>query len=857
MTPLRATVRLQLHPGFDFSAALAQLDYFADLGISHLYLSPIAEAVPGSTHGYDGIDPTRISTALGGEAGFLRLAQAVRSQGMGILLDIVPNHLAADVRNAWWADVLARGARSAYADWFDIDWNAPGCNGQLWLPELDRPLETILAEGGINVVRGPHGPLLAYGEQRWPLSPVGVPEAEAALADWITRFNQSPAHLRRLLDHQAYRLAWWRSGPDQVNYRRFFDINQLVAVRVERPDAFEAMHALPLRLVREGWVDGLRVDHVDGLADPAGYVQALRRALDEAGAVRGLSPGALSLHVEKILAVGEALPDDWPCEGTTGYDFMDQVSALLHDPNGQSALDRFWTQVSGSRERFPSVQRRARTELLATTLQTDLDRCLRQVQVAAQGEGAPGDVTPRMYERATVALLRHFPVYRSYGMRSLTDQQVVRQAFEAAGAELGAGDRTALQWLRSGLLQENGEAGEPWSTLRTRIEQLAAPLNAKAVEDTAFYRYGRLLSRNEVGSDPARFSLSSSAFIAVTAARGARFPRAMLALATHDHKRGPDARMRLALLSARPQLWHDALRRWQRESAAQGHPLPLPGAEAYMLWQTLLASWPLRRDSVTADFAERIAGWLRKALREGKRLSRWSDPNEALEQAAIDWLEWLCCAPAAQSLRDDMQATLMRIAPHAARLSLTQLALQLACPGVPDLYQGDEGWDTSLVDPDNRRAVDYDQRRAWLADRQSWSALLAEWQDGAPKARLLAALLQLRRAQPQLFADGELHAVATGADDLLVITRQWQQQVLLLAVRLRPALDDGDPAPGGLACGSDPRALRLPGVPVGRYRNVLQSQPWIHIGTSVPADTLFNDSPLAIWIRDVEQQNGA
>ena len=856
MTPLRATIRLQLHAGFDFSAAQAQLDYFADLGISHLYLSPIAEAMPGSTHGYDGIDPTRVSAALGGEGGFVRLAQAARAQGMGILLDIVPNHLAADVRNPWWADVLANGRRSAYADWFDIDWEAPGCNGQLWLPVLDRPLDELLAEGVIRVEPGSQGPQLAYGEHYWPLSPLGIPEAPGAQMEWIARSNQSPTHLQRLLDHQAYRLAWWRSGPDRVNYRRFFDINQLAAVRVERPAAYDAMHALPLRLVREGWVDGLRIDHVDGLADPAGYLQTLRHNLDEAGAVRGLPPGALSLHVEKILAEGESLPEGWPCDGTTGYDFMDQVGALLHDPRGQPAFDTFWTQVSGSRERFPSVQRQARTELLGSTLQADMDRCLRQLQAAVQHEGATGDLTPRMYERATQALLRHFPVYRSYGMASATDQQVLRQAAEAARAELDAGDRAALTRVCSALGHEHGEETEARSTLRTRIEQLAAPLNAKAVEDTAFYRYGRLLSRNEVGSDPDYFALTPSAFVARATERGTRFPRAMLALATHDHKRGPDARMRLALLSARPQPWHNALCRWQREGSAQGHPLPLPGAEAYMLWQTLLSAWPLQRDSVDADFAARIAEWLRKALREGKRLSRWSDPNEALERAAVSWVEWLCGAPTAQALRDDVHAFVEIIAADAARLSLAQLALQLSCPGVPDLYQGNEGWDTSLVDPDNRRPVDYQQRRDWRADRRPWAALLADWHSGAPKARLLGVLLQLRRAQPLLFAQGILHRIDTGADDLLVFTRQRQQQVLLVAVSVRPAAEAEGPAPPRRAGGNDPRMLHLAGVPAGHYRNLLEGASWTHAGHAVPADTLFNNSPLALWIRDVEQQDG-
>ncbi|PKH76472.1 alpha-amylase family glycosyl hydrolase, partial [Stenotrophomonas sp. Betaine-02u-23] len=347
MTTLRATVRLQLHAGFDFDAAAAQVDYFARLGISHLYLSPIASAVPGSTHGYDNVDPTRISPELGGEQGFRRLSDAARQHGMGILLDIVPNHMAVHPANAWWNDVLRNGRRSAHAGWFDIDWDAPECDGRLWLAVLDRPLAAALADGVLHLDIDGEGPCLRHHDLALPLSPLSYPAQADSWPGWIARCQRSPQRMQDVLQRQAYRLGWWRTGADHTNYRRFFDIDGLVALRMELPEVFDAVHALPLRLVAEGHVDGLRVDHVDGLADPQGYLGRLRSGLDQAAMASGRPAEAITLHVEKILADDEALPADWACDGTTGYDFMDQVGALLHDSEAGPALHALWHSASG------------------------------------------------------------------------------------------------------------------------------------------------------------------------------------------------------------------------------------------------------------------------------------------------------------------------------------------------------------------------------------------------------------------------------------------------------------------------------------------------------------------------------
>ncbi|MBD8643246.1 malto-oligosyltrehalose synthase [Stenotrophomonas sp. CFBP 13724] len=845
MTTLRATVRLQLHAGFDFDAAAAQVDYFARLGISHLYLSPIASAVPGSTHGYDNVDPTRISLELGGEQGFLRLSDAARQHGMGILLDIVPNHMAVHPANPWWNDVLRNGRRSAHAGWFDIDWDAPECDGRLWLAVLDRPLAAALADGALHLDIGGEGPCLRHHDLELPLSPLSYPAQADSWPAWIARCRRSPQRMQDVLQRQAYRLGWWRTGADHTNYRRFFDIDGLFALRMELPEVFDAVHALPLRLVAEGHVDGLRVDHVDGLADPQGYLGRLRSGLDQAATASGRPAEAITLHVEKILADDEALPADWACDGTTGYDFMDQVGALLHDSEAGPALHALWHSASGDARSFDQHQQQARLQMLQGSLRCDFDRLLRRLDAQRLANPAAADITGGMLERALRALLQHFPVYRTHGLRSAADQTWLARAADAAAAQLGEGDRAALEqlcvWLH----------GIP--AVLTRFEQLTAPLNAKAVEDTAFYRYGRLLSRNEVGSDPGRLHLPLEEFLLRARQRAQQWPRALLAVATHDHKRGPDARCRLATVSCNLAHWSAQLAHWNELAMQVGRPCPLPGAETLMLWQTLLASWPLQAERVDAGFIGRVDGWLQKALREGKQVSSWSDPDRALEQGASDWLAWLGSSPQAAPLRSALDAFVHAITPHAARLGLVQLALQLCCPGVPDLYQGNEGWDTSLVDPDNRREVDYLQRRAWLGSPPDWRQALQEhWSGGSAKALLLAALLRHRAAVPSLFIDGSLTLLSATAG-AWVLSRQLGDDQLLLVLDTTARLET-PLAPGTLLRQEDSERGRV-GLPVGHWRSLLDARR-CEGGDDIEADALLDGAPLAIWVLDNGEDDG-
>ncbi|MBL6654002.1 MAG: malto-oligosyltrehalose synthase, partial [Reyranella sp.] len=463
MTP-RATLRLQFHRGFTFASAEALVPYFAQLGVSHLYASPIATARPGSQHGYDMIDATHVNPELGGEHGLRSLTDALSRSGMGLILDIVPNHMAADAANGWWADVLRHGRSSRHARWFDIDWQA---DDRVLLPILGDPLETVLAKGELTV----EGDTLRYFDNRLPL-------ANASLG----------MRLPDLLERQHWRLAWWRSAGDRLNWRRFFDVNELVCLRMQEPDAFEAVHALPLRLHREGIVDGLRIDHVDGLADPAAYCRRLRERL---------KPSAY-LIVEKILLSGERIPADWRCDGTTGYDFMNEVNALLHDPAGERVLAEAWSRLSGRAANFAVEEEQARREVLARSFGAQLDACANAF--------AGGELAPPALRRVLGELLAHFPVYRTYGHAngpggrlSAADRAMLDRA--AAGAR-----RTCLatdRWALEALLTRIGDGRHAHAV--TRFQQLSAPIAAKAVEDTGFYRYGRLLSRNDVGFDAATF----------------------------------------------------------------------------------------------------------------------------------------------------------------------------------------------------------------------------------------------------------------------------------------------------------------------------------------------------------------
>lgn len=847
----RATVRLQLHAGFTLDDAAAQVDYFARLGASHLYLAPIGTAVPGSNHGYDNTDPTRVNPDLGGEPALQRLAQAAREHGMGLLLDIVPNHMATHASNAWWMDLLQHGRRSRHAEWFDVDWEAPGAGGRLLLPVLDRPLHAALAEGLLRLERQGDGWQVRHHDQAWPLAPGTVPAPATARARaWLERTNsgvrRGEGTLAAILERQAYRLLWWRAGNDRINYRRFFDISSLAALRVERREVFDAVHALPLRLLAQGVIDGVRVDHVDGLADPTGYVQALRAALDRAGARRGLAPGEALLYVEKILAPGEQLPAAWPCQGTTGYDFMDQAGAVLHAAAGLETLRGRWEQAGGEGD-FAAIERQARLLVLRGPLQAEFNRCLLRLLAVAAQLPALADFSAQMWARALQALCLRFPVYRTYAGRDGLDAQGrawLDAAATAAAGDLGPAEQQALATL-AGWLRGDGDArGVPaplLQRLRASFEQLTAPLNAKAVEDTAFYRHGVLLSRNEVGSHPLHAPPGIDGFHHACRERGRRHPLALLATATHDHKRGEDTRARLAVLSHRAPWWCGQLERFEEAVPARLREA-VPATFRLMLWQTLVAAWPLQLPGRRArtDYAGRVVAWATKALREGKQYSSWTEPDAGVE-GAVDAL--VRHALEDNALHQALAAAAAALGVPGARLGLAQLLLRLATPGVPDTYQGSEGWDLSLVDPDNRRPVDYAARRAWLDDPRDWPALLRQWQDGALKARLLATMLELRAAHPRLF-QGRYTPQPAGTDVVAFLRGSGHQRLWAGALVGDAAAVQGE----GLLLPEahwEARSLRLP---AGHWREVLGgARLGLDSPGNVPLSTLFARSPVAVW----------
>jgi malto-oligosyltrehalose synthase len=764
----RATYRLQFHAGFTFADAARLAPYLARLGISHVYASPIAAARPGSAHGYDVIDPAVINPELGGEEGFRAMAAALKAEDLGIVLDIVPNHMAVGGSdNRFWADVLRHGEASEWARLFDIDWRGPdpALQGKVLAPVLGTPYAQALDAGDIALGRDAEGgpAIVLYGSAVYPLRPQ---DEAAALAG---------EDLHALLERQHYRLAWWRTAGDQINWRRFFEINELAGLRVEDPEVFDLVHALPLRLYAEGLLDGLRVDHVDGLADPAGYCRRLRAALD------AIRPGAW-LVVEKILAPGEALSADWGVDGTTGYDFMDEAALLLHAPEGAEPLARHWAALSGRPAAFEPEARAARAEILQRHFAGQLDAAARAFLALARADVRTRDVTLEALRRALVALLTVFPVYRTYATADGlpgADQPVLAAAARAA-RPLAAREEA---WLLDQLAAWLGGKGPP--ALRAeaarRLQQLSAPVSAKAVEDTAFYRYGRLLSRNDVGFDPGRLSAPLQAFHAAAEARLARFPHAMLTAATHDHKRGEDVTARLAVLSERPELWIERSRRWMGLSDA------LDPGDRYMLLQTLAGSWPLDARPDLDALRQRVGAWLVKALREAKLRTSWAAPDEAYEASGMRLLDTLLSS---SDFLAEMHGMVEIIAPAAALNTLSSTLLRCTAPGVPDLYQGCEFWDLSLVDPDNRRPVDYAARAAALQAGEPPEALLPHWRDGRVKQALIARALGLRAELPQLFAEGDyvpLQVEGLRAGSVLAFLRRHGEDAVLVAAAVRCA----------------------------------------------------------------------
>jgi (1->4)-alpha-D-glucan 1-alpha-D-glucosylmutase len=809
MTAPRATLRLQFHKNFTFADAARLARYFSVLGISHLYASPILAARPGSMHGYDVIDPSRVNPELGGEDGLRTLVAALRQAGLGLIVDIVPNHMAVGPGNAWWWDVLENGPASPYAHFFDIDWEPddPELRGKVLAPFLGRSCAEALTAGEITLTHQPErGYVIKYFDLVFPVARTDWDEIEQrGLGDFCPDSVSGRERLSALLARQHYRLAWWRVANDEVNWRRFFDINDLIGVRAEQDDVFAATHATVLRLYAEGLIDGVRVDHIDGLSHPGAYCRKLRARLAALEAARPADAprGPAYLIVEKILGPGEQLPSDWGCDGTSGYDFMDQVSALMHDGAAEAPLAALWAKVSGRSPSFPVEAQESRREILDRSFTAQLNAAARAFHRLARASGS--DMSRAAIGRALGEILAHFPVYRLYtapAQRSKQDLLFLRRALDSAALTCLPGDRPVVDLLGRWLAGEAAAgAGALHARALTAFHQLSAPVAAKGIEDTAFYRYGALLSRIDVGFDPARFAAAPADFHACARARHERFPLAMLATATHDHKRGEDLRARLAVLSEIPDEWAAALKRWLEQSAplreaVAGEPAPHPRDIALLL-QTMVGAWPplltLADAAGCKQFAERLAVWQQKTLREAKIASDWIAPNEAYESAARGFLMRLFASEA--GLLPEIARFAHRIGSAGAANGLAQTLLKLTSPGVPDIYQGTEYWDLSLVDPDNRRPVDFAARMAGL-DTTAPAALAANWRDGRIKQAVIARVLAARRASLRLFAEGSYEPIAVEgplAHHVVAFARTLGNEIALTVVcRLTANLLAGD-----------------------------------------------------------------
>lgn len=856
---LRASLRLQFHRDFTLDDAVPLVPYFARLGISHLYASPLLCARAGSMHGYDVVDPTRVNPELGGEAALRRLVAALRQQRMGLILDIVSNHMAVGgADNPWWLDLLQWGRLSPYGEFFDIQWHSPDplMEGQLLLPFLASDYGVALQEGSLQLqldhdLQGFH---VQHHEHCFPICPTDYGEllrldslldsnAAAALKDLADgfaalRFN-SDAHaqaqplqqalgqrlqqaplrqavaghlqhydsrqpqgfnrLHQLLEQQSYRLASWRTAADDINWRRFFDVNELGGLRVERPAVFKATHAKIFELIEQGLVDGLRIDHVDGLADPRGYCRKLRRRVD------ALRPGEhLPIYVEKILGAGETLHRDWGVDGSTGYEFMNQLSLLQQAPSGQPLLAELWSRHSQRPADFEAEARLARQQILNGSLAGDFESVAQALLQVARLDLMSRDLTLGAIRRALQELIVHFPVYRTYISacgRGRQDQHFFQQALDGARSRLSEADWPVLDYLQHWLGGQGWRRqppGRPRKLLRhacVRFQQLTSPAAAKAVEDTAFYRSAVLLARNDVGFNPEQFSAPPAAFHRACEQRLEAFPDNLLSTATHDHKRGEDSRARLAVLSERADWYARQVADWRQQATALRQRADAPSAgDELILYQSLLGSWPLdlQADDPEAleEYAGRIWQWQLKALREAKLHSSWAAPNPEYEGAVQAFVEALLRSPRGLALRQSIAAAVQAIAPAGALNSLAQTLLRMTVPGVPDLYQGNEFWDFSLVDPDNRRPVDYLARQRALEGPDEPREWLAQWRDGRIKQGLIARTLGLRRQYPELFRQGHyqpLPVLGEQAERVLAFMREYQAQRLLVIVPIQVA----------------------------------------------------------------------
>ncbi|MGV3622346.1 MAG: malto-oligosyltrehalose synthase [Archangium sp.] len=788
--PLRATYRLQLNADFTFADAAKQVTWLARLGISHLYLSPVFEAAKGSTHGYDVVDHTKLSSVLGGREGFDALVKTAHAHGLGVILDIVPNHMSiADARNAWWWDVLENGPSSHFAHAFDVDWTPPEQQlaNTVLLPVLGDHYARVLERRELGLKREGARFVITYFDHRWPVAPRSLgmllkrlsslserlafiadglaelpqatltdhvsverrrrdkdvlfellgellekhPPLAKAVDDALAATNQDAASFGEFLDRQNYRLAFWRTAERELDYRRFFDIATLVALRMEDPRVFAASHTLIRELISAGSIDGVRVDHVDGLADPAEYLQRLRGLVGDA-----------TIHVEKILGFDETLRP-WPVEGTTGYEHAAEVTQLFLPPAAEDALTKRERQARGDERSFEALAAEARKQVLVELLAADVNRLTATLVELRERHAELRDYSRHQMHHAVRALVAAFPVYRSYvapsrGEITDEDRALIGHAIEEAKKSEVEGELVDF----IGRILRLERRGELEGTFVRRFQQLTAPAMAKGVEDTTFYRSTRLLALNEVGGSPEHFGLDVDAFHELQKDAETNWPRRLLTSSTHDTKRSEDVRARLVALA-----WHAN----ELPPMLEGD---VDGPTKELVLQTFIGAAPIGED--------RLWPAVEKSIREAKLKTSWTKPNAEYEAHVKAFVK---AFP-----RSQLETFVKRIENTARGISLAWTALKLTLPGVPDFYQGTELWNFALVDPDNRRPVDYALRASSLDEK---APSLSEDTLGLNKLSLIRKLLTLRRERPQLFTgyepiSGDALAFSRGNGGLII-----------------------------------------------------------------------------------------
>ena len=834
--PPAATYRLQFHKGFRFVDAIALVPYLAQLGISHLYASPFLRARPGSTHGYDVVDHNRVNPEIGTEAELDKLVETLQRHGMGLVLDVVPNHMGVlQGDNAWWLDVLEKGRASPYAKFFDIDWTRGG--GKLLLPVLGKHYGEALEAGEIKLARSANKWVVSYFDHRFPLNARSVKGLKPI---------KDPLQLHRLLERQYYRLSYWRVASDEINYRRFFEITDLAAVRVEERSVFEETHRLIGKLAKRPGVHGLRIDHPDGLADPREYLERL--------AALGERPWVV---VEKILADYERVPEDWAVHGTTGYRYANVLTGLFVDAAAERRFDLIYRRFTGERQSFEEIAYESRMLIMNTTLAAELHGLSMRLARIAAGNRNTRDYTASGLRKALAEIAARFPVYRSYVTArgaSDSDRRWIDWAVKAARRASRIADPSVFDFVRSVLTLEAappaGERRQAMVDFAMRFQQFSAPVVAKGVEDTAFYRYHRLIALNEVGGHPAHFGLSLKAFHAASEDRARQWPYTMLGTSTHDTKRSEDARARLGVLSEMPWSWMLTLRRWSKltrshRSEAGGESLP-SRADEYLFYQSLLGVWPQSPPAPAAlkGLHERLKAYVLKAAHEAKLRTSWINPDAEYEAALERFVD--------EALRNalflkDVNETVTRLAPLGLLVGLSQALLKVASPGVPDYYQGTELWDFSLVDPDNRRPVDSALRRKLLSRKPAPADLLRNLADGQAKLHVIREGLKLRKKHPALFHGGQyvpLYANGGREENLVAFALRAEGRTLVAAApRLFAGLVSGEePFPMGRPVWGGARLA----LPAGRYRDVLTDGELDASGGSLSVAVLLGEFPVAL-----------